>query len=275
MTIEGFPVDRQPGRSYTEFWTQWTVGMAEYSDMPMERPPDEDCRSDCFKAKYTREYLEKYVDHMQHGGRPLREKIQFGIQVRSIEKVNDKWELSCIDARNGPVMFSAVKLMIANGENSLPNMPDLQGKKSFEGTIVHSENFGESNIISSETAKHVAVIGAGKSAADMVYEAVKAGKTVSWIIRKTGTGPGFFAPIDMKTPYRNGLEAAQTRVMSSLQPSILNPDTLWGWFLHSTVFGAAIIKWLFSRLDAVVRKRADYRGRKSTQGFEKLEYNTE
>jgi dimethylaniline monooxygenase (N-oxide forming) len=63
--------------------------------------------------------------------------------------------------------------------------------------------------------------------------------------------------------------------MSSLQPSILNPDTSWAWFLHSTVFGAAIIKWLFSRLDAAVRKCADYRGRKNTQGFEKLEYNTE
>jgi hypothetical protein len=114
----GFPVDRQSGRSYTEFWTQWTVGMAEYSDMPMERPPEEDCQSDCFKAKYTTQYLEKYVDQMQHSGRPLREKIQFGIQVRLIEKVNDKWELSCIDSRDSPVMFSTVKLMIANGENS-------------------------------------------------------------------------------------------------------------------------------------------------------------
>jgi dimethylaniline monooxygenase (N-oxide forming) len=248
--------------------------MAEYSDMPMERPPEEDCRSDCFKAKYTTQYLEKYVDQMQHNGRPLRQKIQFGIQVRSIKKINGKWELSCIDARNIPVAFSAVKLMIANGENSLPNMPDLPGKETFEGSIIHSENFGESNIISSEAVNDVAVIGAGKSAADMVYEAVKAGKTVSWIIRKTGTGPGFFAPIDMKTPYRNGLEAAQTRVMSSLQPSILNPETLWSWFLHSTVLGAAIVKWLFAKLDAVVRKSADYRGRKNTHGFEKLEYNT-
>jgi cation diffusion facilitator CzcD-associated flavoprotein CzcO len=275
VAIDSFSADSQLGRSYTEFWTQWTVGLAEYSDMPMERPPEKDCRSDCFKAKYTTQYLEKYVDKMQHRGRSLRERIQFGIQVRSIEKVNEKWELSCTDASNSTLVFSTTKLMIANGENSLPNMPDLPGKETFEGTIIHSENFGQSSIISSETAKHVAVIGAGKSSADMVYEAVKAGKTVSWIIRKSGTGPGFFAPIDLKTPYKNSLEAAQTRIMSSLQPSLLNPTTLWSWFLHSTVLGVAIIKWMFSKLDAAVRNRADYKGRKSTKGFEKLEYDTE
>jgi dimethylaniline monooxygenase (N-oxide forming) len=243
--------------------------------MSMEPPPEKDCKNGCFKAKYTTEYLEKYVDQMRHAGRSLRERIQFGIQVKSVEKVDEKWLLSCTDASSRHVVFLTPKLMIANGENSLPNIPDLPGKETFRGVIMHSEDFGESNIISSTTIQHIAVIGAGKSSADMIYESLKAGKTVSWIIRKNGAGPGFFAPLDMKTPYNNGVEAAQTRIMSTLQPSLLNPDTRWTWFLHSTGIGVGIVKWVFSVLDKEVRKRADYKGRKSTKGFEKLEYDTE
>ncbi|KAF7512753.1 hypothetical protein GJ744_000320 [Endocarpon pusillum] len=243
--------------------------------MPMQRPPEEDCKNDFFKAKYTTEYLEKYVDQMRHAGRSLRERIQFGVQVQSIKKSDEKWLLSCTDSSNSPVVFSATKLMVANGENSVPNMPDLPGKETFGGVILHSEDFGQSNVISSETVKHIAVVGAGKSSADMIYEALKAGKTVSWIIRTTGTGAGFFAPVDLKTPYKNGVEAAQTRIMSTLQPSLLNQDTWWTWFLHSTNIGVGIVKWIFSILDAEVRKRADYKGRKSTKGFEKLEYDTD
>ncbi|KAJ8064948.1 hypothetical protein OCU04_007252 [Sclerotinia nivalis] len=262
-------------RLYKDFWTQWIVGLAEYSDMHMERPPEEDCKNDCFKAKYTTEYLEKCVDEKRHAGRSLRDRIQFGVQVQSIEKEGENFVISCMNSKNIPVLFSARKLMVANGENSLPNMPDLPGKESFEGIILHSEEFGQSDIISSESVKYIAVIGAGKSSADMIYEAVKAGKTVSWIIRKTGTGAGFFAPIDLKTPYKNGVEAAQTRVMSTLQPSLLNRDTWWTWFLHSTFIGVAIVKWIFSVLDKTVREKADYKGRKSSKGFEKLEYDTD
>jgi dimethylaniline monooxygenase (N-oxide forming) len=249
--------------------------MAEFSDMPMERPPEEDCKNDCFKAKYTTQYLEDYVDRMCHAGRSLRERIQFGIEVQSIEKAGEKWRLSCKDSMDQSVVFSAPKLMVANGENSLPSLPDLPGTGSFGGLVLHSEKFGESTIIPDDKIQHIAVIGAGKSAADIVYEAVKAGKTVSWIIRRTGTGPGFFAPLDLKSPYRNAVEAAMTRIMSSLQPSLLNKDNWWSWFLHSTKVGVSVVNKIFSILDTAVRERADYKGRKSTKGFEKLEYDTE
>ncbi|PQE29814.1 flavin-binding monooxygenase-like family protein [Rutstroemia sp. NJR-2017a WRK4] len=262
-------------RLYDEFWTQWTVGVAEFSDMPMERPPETDCKNDCFKAKYTTKYLEKYVDQKRHDGRSLRDRIHFGVHVEFIEKVEGKWRITCTGSDGNSVTYIANKLMVANGENSLQNMPDLPGKGSFGGVILHSEDFGESKVISSENVKHIAVIGAGKSSADMIYEAVRAGKTVSWIIRKTGTGAGFFAPLDLRSPYKNTVEAAQTRIMSSLQPSLLNPDTWWTWFLHSTKFGVALVKRIFSAVDGTVRSRADYKGRKSSKAFQKLEYDTD
>ena len=240
----------------------------------MPRPPEEDCKNDCFKAKYTTEYLENYVDQMRHAGASLRDRIQFGILVQSIEKVDDEWLLSCLNSSNNQMVFSASKLMIANGESSLPNMPDLPGEDKFGGVVLHSEEFGESAVITDPKIQHIAVIGAGKSSADMIYEALRAGKTVSWIIRSNSTGAGFFAPIDLKTPYKNGVEAAQTRIMSSLQPSLLNQDSWWTWLLHSTKLGVKLVNKIFLILDTEVRKRADYKGRESTKGFEKLEYDT-
>src|ERR1700761_3014427 len=186
--------------------------------MPMEQPPAEDCMHDLFRAKYTTKYLEDYVDNMSHAGQTLRDRIQFNTHVQSIKKVNGQWQLQCIDTiskSQRSIMCS--RLMMANGQSSVPNVPNFPGKEHFHGNIVHSLDFGQSDVVQDKSIQHVAVIGAGKSAADMVYEVVKANKTVSWIIRKTGNGSlgaAAFAPIDLPTPYRNGVEASQARIMA-------------------------------------------------------------
>ncbi|KAI2618008.1 hypothetical protein GGS26DRAFT_596021 [Hypomontagnella submonticulosa] len=61
-------------------------------------------------------------------------------------------------------------------------------KEHFNGKIIHSVDYGQSDVIQDKYIQHVAVNSAGKSAADMVYETVKAGNTVSWIIHETGNG---------------------------------------------------------------------------------------
>ncbi|KAH9904694.1 putative dimethylaniline monooxygenase [Xylariomycetidae sp. FL2044] len=267
-------------RNYPSFWTQWTHGIAEFSDMPMERPPAEDCMHDLFRAKYTTKYLEDYADKMSHAGKTLRERIQFNTHVQSIAKVNGQWQLECVDTISTcqRSVWSS-RLMIANGQASIPNQPDFRGQEHFRGRIIHSIDFGQSDVVQDKAVRHVAVIGAGKSAADMVYEAVKAGKTVSWIIRKTGNGSlgaAAFAPIDLPTPYKNGVEASQARIMASLQPSYLIPSrSYWTWLLHSTNLGAKLVAKIFSLLDNSIRKYAGYRERKSDKGFEKLEYDTD
>ncbi|KAF2466479.1 uncharacterized protein BDR25DRAFT_153083, partial [Lindgomyces ingoldianus] len=53
------------------------------------------------------------------------------------------------------------------------------------------------------------------------------GKTVSWTIRDTGKGAGFFALVDIPSAYKNDIEAAHTTMISSLQPSLWNSDTWW------------------------------------------------
>jgi dimethylaniline monooxygenase (N-oxide forming) len=248
--------------------------------MPMKRPPEEDCMHDLFRAKYTTKYLEDYVDNMSHAGQTLLDRIQFNTHVESIKKVDGHWRFMCTDTttKSQRTVFSS-RVMMANGQSSVPNRPSFPGQEQFHGKIIHSIDFGQSTVIQSQSIQHVSVIGAGKSAADMVYEAVKAGKTVSWIVRKTGNGslgPAALAPIDLPTPYKNGVEASQARIMASLQPCYLIPyRSWWTWFLHSTALGTKLVKKIFSALDNTVRKYAGYRERKSNKGFEKLEYDNE
>ncbi|KAI0165094.1 flavin-binding monooxygenase-like protein-like protein [Hypoxylon sp. FL1284] len=255
-------------KNYPSFWSQWTLSLAEFSDMPMKRPPAEDCMSDLFPARYTTQYLEAYVDKMSHAGKTLRDRIQFNTQVESIRKVNGRWQLQCVDtvSKSQRTMFS-MRLMVANGQSSAPNLPNFPGKEHFQGKIIHSIDFGQSDVMQDKLVQHVSVIGAGKSAADMVYEAVKAGKTVSWIIRKTGDGSlgaAALAPIDLPMPYKNGGEASQARIMASLQPCYLIPyRSWWTWLLHSTTLGAKLVTKIFTLLDNSIRKAAGYRERKS------------
>ncbi|KAG6358430.1 hypothetical protein INS49_014314 [Diaporthe citri] len=215
----------------------------------------EDCMHDFFRAKYTTKYLEHYVDRMSHAGKTLRDRIQFDTHVESIKKVDGQWRFMCVDTitKSEREMFSS-RVMMANGQSSVPNIPNFPGQEHFHGKIIHSIDFGQSDIVQNKSIQHVSVIGAGKSAADMVYQAVKAGKTVSWIVGKTGNGslgPAALAPINLPTPYKSGVEASQARIMASLQPKI------------------------FSALDKTVRKYAGYRERKIGKGFEKLEYDNE
>jgi hypothetical protein len=159
--------------------------------------------------------------------------------------------------------------MLANGNESLPSMPKLPEKENFTGTILHSLDFGRFDILHYDDIQHVSVIGADTSSADMVYEATKAGKNVSWIIRESGErgrGPGFFAPADAHVAYENAGLAAQTRVIASLQPSIWNKDTWWSRFICNTRFGVSILRWIFSKADASIRNRARYRERDSSKG---------
>jgi hypothetical protein len=248
----------------------------------MDPPPEEDCKYGQFKASHTTRYLENYVDAaVGADGRSLRSRIQFRTDVHAVVKEGKYWALYiCTESDDGEcAQFGtlwASKLVVANGNASEPFVPDLPGKDVFQGPIIHSADFGNhQDILSSPFTQHIAVLGGAKSAADMVYEAVKAGKTVHWIIRPNGRGPGFFAPGDAPTPYENVGLAAQTRVMASLQPSVFQGDTWWTRFLAQTRLGRVVVRWVFGKADAKIREVAGYKTRESGRGFEKLEYETE
>lgn len=197
------------GRGYDTFWTQWTVGTAEFSDEPMPRPPDEDIYLEFFKAKHTTKYLENYVDSHIYLNETLRDRIKFSVEVKSLQKTNKIWNVHSQGRGADGIQqaFNTPRLIIASGLTSIPNIPHLENREKFGGRILHHEDFGSSDVLASPDVKRIAILGAGKSSADMAYEAVKAGKSVSWIIKATKTtGPGFFLSPAGKGPYKNAFE---------------------------------------------------------------------
>ena len=237
----------------------------------MARPPEEDIYYEFFKAQHTTQYLEEYTNRHSFAGRTLRERIRFSFKVQMISKLDKTWVISGEDTTNTTISFHAHKVVVASGLTSTPNLPDIPGKENFEAPLIHQENFGQSSVISAVDIQNVTVLGGGKSAADMVYASVKAGKSVSWIIRASGTGPGFLLSPKGKGPYKNAAEIGSTRVASTLSPSIFNPDNWWTRSLHRTEWGRKLVNSVWNGADKETREDADFDGRKGAlKGFENL-----
>lgn len=67
-----------------------TVGTAEFSDKPMPRPPEEDLYYNFSKAKHTTQYLVNYKEVHSHAGQTPRDRIRFGVEVLSVDKLDRK-----------------------------------------------------------------------------------------------------------------------------------------------------------------------------------------
>ncbi|CAO2651136.1 Nn.00g094330.m01.CDS01 [Neocucurbitaria sp. VM-36] len=256
-------------RVYENFWTQWSHGLSEFSDLPMTRPPEVDCYHDFYRAKYTTDYLDQYCSRQDKSGRTLRDRMIFNVDIQSVEKIHDLWNV-----RSKTETFTAPKVMVASGLCSQPNMPTLPGSETFGGPIVHTEGFGNTTIMEDPEIKIMVVLGGGKSAADVVYKGVKEGKEVHWIIRKTGTGAPFFASGRGKGPFKNAFEAAHTRLVATLGPSIFNGETMWTNFVQHNWLGRSLIGKLLGGQDQSIRNEANYHGRDNSKGFDQLEYDT-
>ena len=264
------------GRGYDQFWTQWSFGFAEFSDTPMPRPPEEDLYYEFFKAKYTTQYLENYSTSHSFNDQTLRDRIKFGIEVKSVMKADGEWALSTESVDTATLcMFHASKLVVASGLTSEPFVPALPGKEKFNGPIIHQEKFGSSDILKSLDVKNVCVLGGGKSSADMVYEAVSAGKKLTWILKANDTtGPGFLVSPKGKGPYKNAFEMGSTRAAATFTPSPLAEETWWTRFLHSSRIGTSLTSSFWAAVDKDLRKEADYEHRENVGGFQKLSPHT-
>lgn len=243
------------------------MGTAEWSDKPMDRPPESDLYYEFFKAEHTTKYLESYIDNHCYAGQSLRSRIRFGFSVKTAKKRDGEWLITGDTAQ-----YRSSKLIVASGLFSAPNIPKIPGDDIFQAPIIHQENFGRSSVLTLPQLQNVAVIGGGKSAADMVYACVKAGKSVSWIIRASGTGPGFFMPPKGKGPYNNAFEIGSTRVAGTLSPSLIGSETWWTRFLFGSRIGQKIVIAIWAGADKEVRDGANFGNRPNAlPGFADLE----
>lgn len=237
----------------------------------MPRPPEEDVYLEFFKAKHTTKYLNNYVDAHSYSEQTLRDRVQLSTEVQSVEKIGDKWNV--VSEERDTLLqhtFNTTKLIVASGLTSIPNMPSLPGRESFLGQVLHQDGFGSSNVLTSSEVRNITVLGGGKSSGDMVYESVKAGKSVSWVLKATNTtGPGFFLSPKGVGPYKNAFEIGMTRLAATFTPSVMNRGNWWTRLLHCSKNGSRLMAGFWNSVDTKARTEADFQ-RKSLQNFDKL-----
>jgi dimethylaniline monooxygenase (N-oxide forming) len=233
--------------------------MARFSDSPIKTPKLDDVYYGFFPARYVTNYLEDYVDSHVYAGESLRERIAFNTAVQSVrQSPSTRFWIVSTDSLS---VFSTPKLLICAGLTSVPNMPSLPGQDSFKGKIMHHRDFGSSSVLKDPEVKHIAVLGGAKSAADIAYAAAKAGKRVSWIIRKSGSGPGGLLPAKGMGPYKNTNEVLYTRLTAALNPSMWARRNWAARLLHQSWIGRSIVDWIWGTSDASARHEAGFKER--------------
>ncbi len=129
-------------------------------------------------------YLHTYAENFG-----LLERMRLKTRVLNVRRNEDgkAWDLR---VENSDEVLTCDRLVVASGLNSRPKWPDLQ-TKDFSGLVIHSKEVGyEHQNLISEKVNRVTVYGGCKSGEDTIALCVNAGKTVDWVIRDTGNGPG-------------------------------------------------------------------------------------
>ena len=259
-------------RIYDDFWTQTPLGMAEFSDVPLKSPPEDQTHHGFFPASYITKYLEEYLDMHIYGGKTLRDRVLLGHEVTSAVKDASKWNVLCEASEE---VFITRRLVVASGLTSKPHQPLLPDRAAFIGEVLHHRDFGQSSLLNNARVVTIAVLGGGKSAADVVYACAKASKSVSWILRENGCGPAAHVRATGRGPYSDSVSMFNTRISSSLSPSIFSSQSGWSWLLHGTYLGRKFVDWIWTSADRQNRSYAGYQTRQgSGSGFEKLEPDT-
>ena len=247
--------------------------MTSFSDVPLILPNDVPRTYDTFPAKYVNQYLEDYVQNHVYQDTPLRNRIWLNTEVTHAQKSNGEWTLQLNGAHTQTIRCS--KLAIASGLTSQPNMPDFTRHSHCTTPMLHHRDFGthsEAILSMSSPYKHITVLGAGKSAADMIYASIKAEKHVNWIIRTSGEGPGIFVHPAVTGRYRNAVEVGATQNATKLNPSGFHPILPEAQSMHRLISGREILDEKLFAADRRYKAWANYREREGAlPGFRELE----
>ena len=106
----------------------------------------------------------------------------------------------------------------------------------------------------------------------MVYAAVKSGKTVNWIIRGSGEGPGIFRNSEATGRYRNDAEVRATQKATLLNPSGIRTLSSDAQVMHQSLEQREILNQKLFASDIRYKAWANYSGReKALPCFRELE----
>ena len=267
-------------RVYDNFWTQTPIGILEFSDQPIHQIPEHDQYHGFFKASHVVKYLEDYCSSHVYDGASLACRIILGTLVTKVYKVDEIWCIeTSVDGESGP-QYRTPQIVDASGLTSVPNWPEFPRREEFHGRLLHHKDFAQWKRAQEHRPKtRITILGGAKSAADVAYSCAKAGDQVTWIIRKSGSGPAAFVSAKGSFGYANSNEAFYTRFtslfLSSLFSFATGYDRLLDW-IHSTVPGRTLLRRIWQRINAKAWKDAAYdRTEGQKNGFQNLKPDTE
>jgi dimethylaniline monooxygenase (N-oxide forming) len=258
---------------YDAFWTQTPVGLAELSDQSLPPIPETDSFHGFFPARYVAHYLNAYVEDHVYSGKTLASRILTNSRVMHLTKATrtGEWHAEIYkspdaeDTLGYVYKMTAPKVIDATGLTSSPHLPRTLGLDTFTGETLHQRDVGKSGFLTNEKQHHVVVIGGAKSAADLAYASAKAGKRVSWIVRKSGSGPASMAPAKGSGLYKNSNESFYTRLTVLFLASVFIQAGSVESLLHRTKIGRYLFSRLWDSITARAWKEANYAGRQNTK----------
>nr|XP_051178109.1 probable indole-3-pyruvate monooxygenase YUCCA10 [Lolium perenne] len=128
-------------------------------------------------VKYLDDYMERF---------DIQPKYLTSVESSKYENDKKCWSIVARDMAEGTTMnFVAKFLVVASGENSAENIPDIPGLHSFPGEAIHSSRYKSGKSFSGKT---VLVIGSGNSGMEIAYDLATHGANTSIVIRSPVQG---------------------------------------------------------------------------------------
>jgi cation diffusion facilitator CzcD-associated flavoprotein CzcO len=140
-------------------------------------------------------YLERYARHHDLD-------VRTGVSVERIDRDGDGWLL---ETNDGPVEARAV--VVATGYNRIPLVPDWPGRDTFQGELIHGQDYRNAEPY---RGRDVLVVGSGNTGAEIAVDLVEGGaERVRMAIR---------TPPNVLLREANGLPSQVTGVMMRRVP---------------------------------------------------------
>jgi cation diffusion facilitator CzcD-associated flavoprotein CzcO len=149
--------DRSP--VYASTHTISSKPLTQFPDFPM---PDD--WPDYVSHHKLLEYFGRYADHFD-----LRQHIWFGTEVHRLEPVGDgRWHVMIRPQGSGDLrVLRYAAVVIANGHNWHPKLPDYPGLARFRGRTMHAAAYKDPAVL---RGKRVLVVGGGNTGCDIAVE---------------------------------------------------------------------------------------------------------
>lgn len=142
------------------------------------------------------QYLNAFVEHFD-----ILQYIKFLHNVVLVRRINDKWRVRHVHVITKEVFEEDYDyVVIGNGHQSKPNMPNITNENLFKGTIIHSHDY---RVPDPYKDRKVLIVGAGPSGMDISLDIAEISKTLvhshhSRINFRTPFPPNYLRKPDIK-----------------------------------------------------------------------------